>query len=165
MPNPLLRRLATAADLAAVHAIYMHPDVVPYLGIDSASLPEFEPVFTDLLADGLFVVEKDGKVRGFYRATRYKGRARHVAILQTLAVDPAERGSGFAAAMVGEAINCLRAEGVSRVELQVEADNPRGVSFYRKLGFELEGCLKRAYKRASDADYVDELLMAKWLDA
>ena len=141
----------------------MHPEVVPYLGINPAPLQEFEPVFAGLLDDGLFVVERDGKVRGFYRATRYQGRAQHVAMLQTLAVDPAEKGSGFATAMVHEALDCLRAEGVMRVELQVEADNPRGVAFYRKLGFELEGRLKKAYKRASDADYVDELFMAKWL--
>ena len=141
----------------------MHPEVVPYLGIDPATLPEFEPVFADLLADGLYVVEADGKVRGFYRATRYQGRARHVATLQTLAVHPTQKGSGFAAAMVNEALDCLRADGVKRVELQVEADNPRGVAFYRKLGFELEGCLKKAYKRAGDFGFVDELLMAKWL--
>jgi ribosomal protein S18 acetylase RimI-like enzyme len=151
------------ADLAAVHAIYMHPEVVPFLGIDSASLPEFEAEFSALLASGLFVVEKDGKVRGFYRATRYKGRARHMATLQTLAVDPAEKGSGLAAAMVTEAIECLRAEGVLRVELLAEADNPRGVAFYRKLGFEIEGRLKKAYKRATDSDHVDEILMARWL--
>jgi putative acetyltransferase len=165
MPNHGLRRLARPADLAAVHAIYMHPEVVPYLGVDPAPLAEFEPVFAELLASGaFFVVEKDGAVCGFHRATRYKGRARHVATLQTLAIDPHEKGSGLARAMVTEAIECLRAEGVKRVELLVEADNPRGVAFYRKLGFELEGCMKRAYKRAGDADYVDELIMARWLE-
>ena len=49
MPIPLLRRLATPADLAAVHAIYMHSDVAPYLGIDRASLQEFETEFDELL--------------------------------------------------------------------------------------------------------------------
>lgn len=141
----------------------MHPEVVPYLGIDPVPLAEFEPEFTRLLAGRLFVVERDGKVRGFHRVTRYPGRAHHVATLQTLAVDPAEKGSGLAGSMVTEALDCLRAEGVTRVELLVEADNPRGVAFYRKLGFELEGRLRKAYKRASDADYVDELLMVKWL--
>lgn len=163
MVQPPLRRLAIPADLAAVHSIYMHPEVVPYLGIDPASLQEFAPVFGDLLAGSFYVVEKEGRVSGFYRASRYKGRARHVATLQTLAVDPAAKGSGFAAAMVDEAIDCMRAEGILRVELLVEADNPRGVAFYRKLGFELEGCLKKAYKRAGDSGFVDELLMAKWL--
>jgi putative acetyltransferase len=158
-----LRRPATTGDLVAVHAIYMHPDVVPFLGIDPAPLEDFEPVFTELLAGSLFVVEDGGKVRGFYRATRYKGRAQHVATLQTLAIDPAAKGSGLATAMVMEAIECMRADGILRVELLVEADNPRGVAFYRKLGFELEGCLKKAYKRAGETGYVDELIMARWL--
>ncbi len=147
-----------------MHAIYMHPEVIPYLGIDPVPLREFAPLFAELLATGgFFVVERNGELRGFHRATRYKGRAQHVATLQTLAVHPAEKGSGLAAAMVTEAIGCLRAEGVMRVELLVEADNPRGAAFYRKLGFELEGCLKKAYKRAGDEGYVDELLMARWL--
>jgi putative acetyltransferase len=164
MPTLNLRRLAVERDLAAVHAIYMHPEVVPYLGIDPVPLREFEPVFNALLATGaFFVVEKEGAVRGFYRVNRYPGRAQHVAMLQTLAVDPQEKGSGLAASMVNEAIDCLRAAGVSRVELQVEADNPRGIAFYNKLGFELEGRLKAAYKRADQPGFVDELLMARLL--
>jgi putative acetyltransferase len=159
-----IRRLATADDLDVVHAIYMHADVVPYLGIDPATREEFRPVFAALLATGsFFVAEREGQVRGFYRTARYEGRAQHVAALQTLAVDPAAKGSGFATAMVREALDCLRAEGVLRVELQVEADNPRGVAFYRKLGFQLEGTLHGAYKRSHETRYVDELLMAQWL--
>jgi ribosomal protein S18 acetylase RimI-like enzyme len=65
--------------------------------------------------------------------------------------------------MVSEAIDCLRGEGILRVELLVEADNPRGVAFYRKLGFQLEGTLHAAYKRSHEKRYVDELLMARWL--
>ena len=45
----------------------------------------------------------------------------------------------------------------------LEADNPRALSFYRKLGFQLEGTMRSAYKRASDTHYVDELLMAMLL--
>lgn len=164
MPNPRLRRLATSGDLAAVHSIYMQPDVVPFLGIDPASLSDFESEFRALLATGgFFVVERDGEVRGFYRATRYKGRARHVATLQTLAVDPLAQGSGLAVATINEALDCLRDEGVLRVELLVEADNPRGIAFYRKLGFQHEGTMEKAYKRSHESAYVDELLMAKWL--
>ncbi len=164
MPNARLRRLATHDDLHAVFSIYMHPDVVPYLGIDPAPLEVFEPVFAALVATGsFFVVPRDGIVQGFYRVERHPGRARHGATLATLAVAPATNGTGFALAMIQEAFNCMREDGILRVELMVEADNPRGIAFYRKLGFEQEGRLRRAYKRASDADYVDELLMARWL--
>ena len=159
-----LRRLATSADLAQVYAIYMHPEVVPFLGIDPVSLEEFGPYFTGLLASGsFFVVQRDGRVQGFYRETRQQGRSRHVVILTTLAIAPAEKGSGLAAAMLDEAIELMRAQGVLRVELTLEADNQRAFAFYRRLGFELEGRLRKAYKRASEPDYRDELVMSRWL--
>lgn len=162
MSNPRLRRLATREDLAAVHAIYMHPEVVPYLGTDPASLEDFEPVFDGLLATGaFFVAPRVGVVLGFYRVNRQKGRSRHVAILETLAISPSEKGTGFAHAMIGEALGFLRDDGILRVELMVEADNSRAFAFYRKIGFEQEGRLRAAYKRANQSEYVDELLMAR----
>jgi RimJ/RimL family protein N-acetyltransferase len=57
----------------------------------------------------------------------------------------------------------MRQDGIRRVELMVEADNPRAFAFYRKLGFEQEGRLRAAYKRANELDFVDELLMARLL--
>jgi ribosomal protein S18 acetylase RimI-like enzyme len=164
MSTSRLRRLATKDDLVAVYTIYMDPEVSPYLGIDPVPLDGFRPVFDALLTTGsFFVVPRDGAVRGFYRVTRHPGRARHAAMLETLAIAPSDRGTGFARALIEEAIECMRTDGILRVELMVEADNPRGIAFYRKLGFEQEGLLKKAYKRATDADYVDEVLMAKWL--
>jgi ribosomal protein S18 acetylase RimI-like enzyme len=165
MPNPQLRRLATPQDLSAVYDIYMHPEVVPFLGIDPVPIGEFESVFATLVATGTFyVVPRDSVVRGFYRENRQKGRSRHVVTLETLAIAPSEKGSGFAAAVIEEAILLMRADGVLRVELLVEADNPRGIAFYRKLGFEQEGRLRSAYKRANQPDYVDEILMARILE-
>jgi putative acetyltransferase len=158
------RRLVVPDDFAAVHAIYTHPEVVPYLGYDPMPLADFEPVFAGLLASGAFyVAPRDGEIRGFYRENRQKGRSRHVVTLETLAIVPSEKGSGFAAEMISEAIYHMRTDGVLRVELMVEADNARGIAFYRKLGFEHEGRLRAAYKRADQPDYVDELLMARWI--
>lgn len=164
MSSSRLRRLAVPDDLAAVHAIYMHPEVVPYLGIDPASLDDFRPVFDALLASrAFFVVPGASGLRGMYRVNRQDGRALHVATLQTLAVAPAERGTGIAKAMIEEAIECMRADGILRVELMLEVDNPRALAFYRKLGFEQEGVLRGAYKRSHETHYVDEILMGRWL--
>ena len=46
-----------------------------------------------------------------------------------------------------------------RVELYAEADNPRALRFYAKLGFVHEGTLRQFYKRAHQAHYVDEWVM------
>lgn len=160
-----LCRPAAMEDADAVYAIYMHEEVIPYLGFDPMSRQAFQPVFDTLLASkGFFVVEVDGEVGGFYRATRYEGRAAHVAYLGTLAVAPMHKGSGLALRMVNGAIERLAAQGVRRVELMLEADNPRALAFYRKLGFVHEGTMRAAYKRAHEAHFVDELFLGKLLE-
>jgi RimJ/RimL family protein N-acetyltransferase len=65
--------------------------------------------------------------------------------------------------MISEAIRRLKDAGVLRVELTVEADNPRAFAFYKKLGFVLEGTQRSAYKRADQEKYIDELFLAKFL--
>lgn len=128
-------------------------------------LEAFRPVFNSLLATGAFyVVEREGRIAGFYRIMQFEGRARHVAQLGTLAVDPEFQGSGLAREMVAGAIEQVTALGVRRVELQVEADNARGLAFYRKLGFEQEGVQQRAYRRSGEGKDVDEILMVRFLD-
>jgi putative acetyltransferase len=156
-----MRRLAAPSDFEAIYAIYMHAEVIPFLGFDPMPREDFKAVYEALLASQCFyVVEVGGRVRGFYKASRQEGRAAHVAYLATLAVAPDVKGSGLARAMIEDAIAILRQEGVSRIELTVEVDNPRGIAFYKKLGFEQEGTLRAAYKRSSDNDYVDQFFMA-----
>jgi putative acetyltransferase len=159
-----MHRLATLADLDAVYAIYMDENVIPYLGFDPMPKADFVQVLNDLVASrSFYVVENQGRVQGFYRAARHEGRAHHAAYLGTFAVAPQARGTGLARSILETVISRLHAEGVTRVELTLEADNQRALAFYTKLGFELEGTLRAAYKRASDAHYLDELMMAKLL--
>jgi len=152
-----MRRLATPADLDRVYDIYMHEEVVPYLGFDPMPRADFGKVFDPLFESGCFYVyEVEGRVQGFYKAQRHLGRAAHVAYLGTLAVAPEVKGSGIARAMMDDALSRLREAGVIRVELTVEADNPRAIAFYERFGFIREGVQRAAYKRASDERYVDE---------
>jgi putative acetyltransferase len=160
-----MRRLATPEDIETVHALYMHEKVVPYLGYDPMPLEDFRAIYQGLL-DGrnFYICERDGKMAGFYRATRYPGRVQHVASLGTLAVDPALHGQGIALAMVTEAIDALIAAGVRRIELIVESDNAPALRFYEKLGFEREGTLRKFYKRAGAAEAIDDHMMALLVD-
>lgn len=158
-------RLAIPDDIEQVHRIYMDERVIPYLGHDPLELEAFRSVFDGLLAaGGFYVVEREGKVAGFYRITQLEGRARHVAQLGTLAVDPKFQGTGLAGEMVKTAIGHMRSLGIRRAELQAEADNARGLAFYRKLGFEQEGVQRRAYRRAGENTDVDEIVMVRFLD-
>lgn len=156
-----MRRLASPSDLSAVHALYMHERVIPYLGYDPMPVAQFAPVFDALRASGDFhVYEVGGELAGFYKSTRYLGRAQHVASLGTLAVHPRWHGQGVAREMVAGAIRDLQAAGVLRIELCAESDNPQAIRFYEKLGFVHEGTLRGFYKRAGEGHYVDERLMA-----
>ncbi len=157
-------RAARADDLAAVHRIYVDERVNPFLSHEPADIAGFAPAFETLRASGLKVWEQDGAVAGFCRALRFEGRASHVAQLGALAVDPALHGHGVAVAMLEAMLRRLRAEGVVRVELLAEADNPRGLAFYRKMGFVEEGVQLRAFRRASDPNEIDEILMVRFLD-
>ena len=160
-----MRRLVIPADQDRVYDIYMHDEVVPYLGFDPMPRDAFSKVFDPLFESGCFYVyELDGQVQGFYKAQRHIGRAAHVAYLGTLAVAPEVKGRGVAGAMLEDAIARLRRAGVRRVELTVEADNPRAIAFYQRLGFMHEGTQRAAYKRAADDGYVDELMYGLLLD-
>ena len=160
-----MRRLATPQDLEAVFSIYMHEKVVPFLGYDPMPLDEFRPIYRELVESrSFFIYEVDGRVAGFYRATRYPGRVSHVACFGTLAVNPSLHGKGIAHAMVSDGIARLVAEGVKRIELYVESDNAPGLRFYEKLGFEREGTLRKFYKRAGETDYIDDHLLALLID-
>jgi putative acetyltransferase len=159
-----MHRIATLADLDAVYSIYMDGSVVPYLGFDPMSRTDFVKVMGDLVETKTFyLVEIDGDVQGFYRVARNIGRSQHVAYLGTFAVAPKARATGLAKCIIETAIATLHAEGVTRIELTLEEDNARALKFYRKLGFELEGIMRSAYKRSNDSHYLDELLMAKLL--
>lgn len=154
-----MRRLATPRDFDRVYDIYMHDKVVPFLGFDPMPREQFGKVFDPLFESGCFYVyEVDGQVQGFYKVQRHIGRAAHVAYLGTLAVAPEVQGSGIAWAMMRDAIDRLRNAGILRVELTVEADNPRAIAFYERFGFAFEGTQRAAYKRLADNGYVDELM-------
>ncbi|HKF97430.1 MAG TPA: GNAT family N-acetyltransferase, partial [Steroidobacteraceae bacterium] len=82
-----------------------------------------------------------------------------------LAVAPEFHGHGYATAMLRGVLAELERSGVLRFELLAEADNLPGMALYRKLGFEREGVQRKAYKRAAERDYVDEIMMVKFAGA
>jgi putative acetyltransferase len=155
-----MRRVATPQDIVAVFSIYTHEKVAPFLTYEPMLLNAFEGIYEELLDSGCFYVwEVDGAVAGFYKATRYPGRGRHVALLGTLGVDPRRHGQGVGHAMLTDAIERLKADGVRRIELYAESDNAQALRFYGKLGFAHEGTLRQFYKRADEPHYVDEYVL------
>lgn len=160
-----VKRLASASDFDQVYAIYMDNTVLPFLGYDRMSKPQFRPVFEELIGSrAFFVYEQHGEVAGFFKAARHPGRCNHVAYVGTLAVKPSYQGRGLGMQMMQELISEVRDGGVKRVELIVESDNLRGITFYKRLGFEIEGTLRKFYKRAGEDRYIDDHVMGLLLE-
>ena len=160
-----MHRLAEHSDLEPVFAIYMDETVIPFLGYDPMPIEAFQPIFRALVESRcFFVYEVSGVLAGFYKAARHPGRASHVGYLGSLAVAPKFQGLGVARTMVTEAIEALRIAGAKRVELIVESDNTRGLAFYERLGFEIEGKLQKFYKRSHESAYVDDYIMSRLFD-
>jgi putative acetyltransferase len=156
-------RPATDADIASIHALYTDPAVIPFMLHEPMSLEAFGPIYASLLYGGLMVWEVDGRIAGMYRTPTGEGRASHTALLSTVAVHPDFHGGGIARTMLEDALERLRARGVRRVELLAEADNARGLAFYRKLGFEVVAVMKDAYRAFGRPGYIDDILMARML--
>lgn len=157
-------RLSQQSDLSAVFSIYMHEAVIPYMAYDSISMQSFTPVFDELVeSKSFFILEIDSRIKGFCRVNRHKGRASHTASLFTLAIDPTEQGTGIAQLMMKLIFEYLQSQNIMRVDLMVEEDNQRAYTFYKKLGFELEGAMRSAFKRSHEAHYITELFLAKFL--
>lgn len=142
----------------------MHDSVLRFLNFEAMPKPQFASVFEALVDAGTFFVhEHDGAVAGFYKVARGEIHTRHVAYVSLLAIDPALEGKGIARRMMAEALDRLRGEGVKRVELTVESTNPRAIEFYRRLGFEIEGTLRKAYDSPHDG-LVDDKVMGLLFD-
>ncbi|CAF1324945.1 unnamed protein product [Didymodactylos carnosus] len=154
-------RHGTHDDFDHLYPIYMAETVNPYLSFEIMSVEEFRPLFGELLKSGqLYVYEVDGMVAATCIVTRQERRCSHNAQLGTLATNPTMQRKGFGTSFLSQLIKLLQNEGIKRVELCVECDNLAAIHFYEKLGFQIEGTMKKYFKRRDQNHYVDEHIMA-----
>jgi GNAT superfamily N-acetyltransferase len=73
---------------------------------------------------------------------------RNRANIQNIGVTPHHRGGGVGAAIITAALSGLLQVGVTRVALEVTAENDTAVRLYRRLGFRV---MKTLYKAADEA--------------
>ncbi|MCB9527079.1 MAG: GNAT family N-acetyltransferase [Myxococcales bacterium] len=149
------------ADYDAIHAIWMEPSANRYLSFEPMAPDDFRPVFEAIRREAsLYVWDVDGEVVATASASRWARRASHVATIGCVATRRDRRRQGHAAAMMRALVARLVGEGVERVDVWVEADNPGAIAFYGALGFVTEGLLRRCFRRAGEPDAVDEVVMA-----
>lgn len=156
-------RKGTTNDFDALYPIYMHPIVNPYLSFEIMDQQAFRPIFDEKLRSGtLYVYENDqDEIVATAIVKEYERRCAHVRCITTFATNPNFTCQGFGTKFMKALLDHLRVdEQVKRIELFAEADNPIALSFYQKLGFQIEGCLKKYYKRANEDNFVDEFVLA-----
>ncbi|CAF1406408.1 unnamed protein product [Adineta ricciae] len=156
-------RLGTIEDIDALHQIYMHPTVNPYLSFEIMNKEDFLPIFQELIESGkLYIYENtDGAVLATCFVVRQTRRIGHIVYLSTLATNPNYQRQGIGTKFMHELINEIRNDkDIKRIELYAEVDNEIALNFYKKLGFQVEGCLKKYFKRAYENHFVDELVLA-----
>ena len=70
--------------------------------------------------------------------------------------------NGIGNALVKEVINQAKEIGYEQIELGVFSDNEKAIALYKKLGFEVWGSVKNAFK-LKDGTYHDEIIMGKMI--
>lgn len=139
-PSDAEVRDATGADLAAIAALERACSPAPW---SEAS------VAAELARPGAVALaaNRGGTVAGFALFLVAGDEAE----LLRIAVDPAERLRGVARRLAAAGLRRLRDRGVSACHLELRADDPGALRFYRTLGFELAGRRRRYYRDRCDA--------------
>ena len=160
-----MRREIARKDFDQVYEIYMDETVNPYVNFEIMSKEVFHPIFDEMIKrGGLQVYELEGEVISALVVSRFQHRLKHLAYIGAFGIKRRYQGRGIGTKIMQELTRDLQADGVRRIELRVEADNKRAISFYKKLGYKAEGTLRRYMKREKDADYVDVHLMGLLLE-
>jgi ribosomal protein S18 acetylase RimI-like enzyme len=103
-------------------------------GLDIAEGDSKEEIAQYLLRNaGLSRVAIDGSTLVGVALCSHDGRRGYI---YHLAVDPAYQGRGLAKRLVGECLAGLRRAGLKRANILVAKDNPRGIEFWRRTGWE-----------------------------
>ncbi len=78
-----------------------------------------------------------------------------------MGIIPEFRGQGVGTKLLSEALDHAKKIGLEKVELQVNVANAPAIALYKKLGFEVEGTIKKY--RKLDGIYFDCMFMGKFL--
>lgn len=156
-------RVATADDAESyrAHAIAIVGEVprTAPLAIDEVrSVDEMRAFLTG--SHAILAIDNDA-ILGAISLTRPSPRRAfaHVRSLgMSVRADARRRGIGRA--LLGAALTWADAHGITRVDLNVFADNAGAIALYEACGFQHEGRRRRAI-RFADGTYVDDLMMAR----
>ncbi|MEM9422256.1 MAG: GNAT family N-acetyltransferase, partial [Pseudomonadota bacterium] len=103
--------------------------------------------------------EADGKVLGtYYIRPNQAGGGQHICNCGYM-TSPSATGRGVASAMCAHSIEHAKSQGYLGMQYNfVVSSNDGAVRLWQKFGFEIVGCLPKAFRHPSDG-YIDALVM------
>jgi L-phenylalanine/L-methionine N-acetyltransferase len=156
-----MTKKATLDDFDFFYRLYMAPETNPFLLYEWMPKPDFEPVFEDLVGQGvLYIFESEGVPVGMFKLIRLQHRTSHIAYLGGLAIAPEQIGKGFGGAMMQAILDLGRELGLLRMELSTATSNVPAIRLYEKSGFVQEGVLRRYTHLQSEGRFLDEVMMS-----
>jgi len=158
-------RNATPSDFDFIYGLYFHPDINPFLLYEPMDVPNFQPIFHDLLEKGiLYIFEHEGQRVGMAKLAPLPYRNDHIAYLGGVAIHPDFASRGLGEQMMREILSLAKQSGHLRIELSTATINERAIRLYEKTGFQKEGVLRRYTHLKSEGRYLDEVLMSCLLE-
>ena len=158
-------RAATEHDFDQVYDLYMDEQLNPYLTYDWMPKEKFHPLYEDLLQTGtLFVVEDGNGFLGTYRLIPKTYRQAHIIYLGSFGLKRTAQGRGLGTQILADIKQKALADGRKRIELTVDQRNLPAIGLYLKMGFVIEGVVRKNFFLRATSEYYDEYLMAILLD-
>ncbi len=157
--------LAQEQDFDRVYDILMHEKVNPYMNYPVLKKSGFREIWLDIF-DQLHLWKKDEEILGLVVIKKGTHRIKHIAYIEKLVINQSLenkslKNKGLGTIFFQKIISSLSEEGFTKIELGVEVDNKRAISFYKKFGFEIEGTRKNLLNR--EGKFIDNYFMAKML--
>jgi putative acetyltransferase len=157
----MLHRLAETKDFDNVYDLYMDEYANAYLTYDPMSKEDFLPIFKELLASRtLYVVQEGEETIAAYRLIPKTARQQHIVHLGGFTIKNGFQGKGIGAKIVSTIKENCEKENKIRIELTVDVDNLRAINLYKRMGFEIEGTLRKNYRLSRTNQFYDEYLMS-----
>ncbi len=154
-------RPANSTDFDFVYKVYNEPNTNPYFLYEPCSKEEFKNIFEELRQrDRFLITQNNQEACGIVTVIAGKGRTSHIATIATLGILKSHQGQGLGKAALQLLIDDLE-KTYKRIELTVEADNPKALKLYQDLGFIVEGTMKSWLKRRDEDVYVDEIMLGR----
>jgi phosphinothricin acetyltransferase len=139
MAGPLIR-LATAADAAAIAAIYAPYVTDTFVSFEEAA-PGPEEMALRIAGDGSglhpwLVAEMDGKVVGYASSSAFRSRPSYRWTVETgVYLSPQAQGRGLGRALMERILDLLGRQNFTAVVAGITLPNAASVALHEKLGF------------------------------